>query len=140
MIDISDSTLLFVDDDSQCVQVFEHMFSETDYEIVVATNSKKALELAKIVDVDVVLLDVGLPGMDGYELCSQLKQQKKFEDVPFIFMTGHSDFDNVTKGFALGAFDYLGKPMHLEKARASIQNALMQRHLLKEVRRLNEKV
>lgn len=102
--------LLLVDDDPTNIRVV-HAILEHDYKIRVATNGAKALELAKATPMPaLILLDVVMPGMDGYEVCSQLKASKETRDIPVIFLTGKTEVADETRGFKVGAVDYIHKP------------------------------
>jgi phosphoserine phosphatase RsbU/P len=102
--------LLLVDDDSENIQVV-HSILKDRYKIRVAMNGAKALDLAKVEPApDLILLDVMMPDMDGYEVCRQLKADEKARDIPVIFLTGRTEVADETRGFEVGAVDYIHKP------------------------------
>jgi serine phosphatase RsbU (regulator of sigma subunit) len=102
--------LLLVDDDPTNIKVV-HAILEDDYEIRVATNGAKALELAKAKPMPaLILLDVVMPGMDGYEVCGRLKASAETRDIPVIFLTAKSEVADEIRGFKVGAVDYIHKP------------------------------
>jgi diguanylate cyclase (GGDEF)-like protein len=84
-----------------------------NYEAVSVYEGRKALELCREGQIDVVLLDVDLPDIDGYEVCRQLKANAATADIPVIFITAHNDAENVVQGYNLGAADFIGKPFNL---------------------------
>ncbi len=134
------SRILIVDDTPVNIKVLHNLLRE-DYALSVATSGAGALEIAFSDNrPDLVLLDVMMPEMDGHEVCRRLKADSRTKDVPIIFVTAMSEVEDETKGFALGAVDYITKPIrppivearvatHLELARTrqalAQQNASM---------------
>lgn len=84
-----------------------------NYQTLAAYNGRDALDLCRNGQADIVLLDVDLPDMDGYEVCRQLKADPATADLPVIFITAHNDAENVIQGYNLGAVDFIGKPFNL---------------------------
>jgi putative two-component system response regulator len=106
-----EKTILLVDDDPAVLGVLKECL-RPHYQIRIATTGCKALELARMLPLpDLVLLDVRLPDMGGYEVCSILKQDAQTAPVPVIFLSSHSDVLNITHGLELGAVDYVSKPV-----------------------------
>ena len=106
-----DKTLLVVDDTPVNIQLLTELLKEK-YKIKAATSGEKALMIAaRVPPPDLVLLDVMMPEMDGYEVCRQLKQNPATAHVPVIFVTGHASAEDRQRGLALGAVDYLSKPV-----------------------------
>src|SRR3954451_16319628 len=103
-------TVLLVDDEPANIQIVNSILKDT-YKIRIATNGAKALEIANQVPApDLVLLDVMMPGMDGYEVCTRLKEVEETRDIPVIFLTGQTQIDDETRGSEVGAVDYIHKP------------------------------
>ena len=103
-------TLRLVDDAPANIQIVNSILKEI-YKIRVATSGAKALELAKpSPPLELVLLDVMMPNINGYEVCTQLKSLQKTRDIPVIFLTGQTHVDEETRGFEVGAVDYIHKP------------------------------
>src|SRR6516225_9060149 len=128
-------TLLLVDDDSENLRIVNSILGD-DYRIRVATNGLKALELAKVEPSPrLILLDVIMPYMDGYEVCSQLKADPKTRDIPVIFLTGKTDVADETRGFQVGAVDYIHKPSSPPIVTARVQTHLMLRDARETVAR-----
>ena len=120
-------TLLLVDDDSENLRIVNSILGD-DYRIRVATNGLKALELAKVEPSPrLILLDVIMPYMVGYEVCSQLKADPKTRDIPVIFLTGKTDVADETRGFQVGAVDYIHKPFSPPIVAARVRTHLMLR-------------
>lgn len=121
--------ILIVDDVAENIQVLLSTLKE-EYAILVATNGEKALELAfKEPQPDIILLDIMMPGMDGYEVCERLKADDKTKDIPVIFVTALLESDDEAKGLALGAVDYITKPINPKLVKARVFNHLeLKRH------------
>src|SRR5215831_13013601 len=104
-------TVLVVDDTPANIHILVNLLS-SDYRTKVATNGEGALKLAlKEPQPDLILLDVFMPGMDGYELCRQLKANPVTASIPVLFVTGTASEDDVSKGRSLGAEGFLMKPL-----------------------------
>jgi phosphoserine phosphatase RsbU/P len=132
--------LLLVDDDSENVHVV-HSILKDRYRIRVAMNGSKALELAKVEPLpDLILLDVMMPQMDGYEVCSRLKADPRTRDIPVIFLTGKTDVTDETLGFEVGAVDYIHKPFSPPIVTARVQTQLMLRDAHETVSRQLEAI
>lgn len=108
---------------------------QDDYQIQIATSGAKGLELASDDPPDLILLDIMMPDMDGYETCRQLKLDPRLRDIPVVFVTAMNDAEAETEGFALGAADYLTKPLNIEIARLRIRNLLERERLRRELQR-----
>lgn len=105
-----EQTLLIVDDEPNNIQILMELLG-ADHKILVANNGEKALKIAASdLRPDLILLDVVMPGLDGYEVCRQLKQNKATRKIPVIFITARCSEDDKVKGFELGAVDYITKP------------------------------
>lgn len=120
--------ILVVDDVLANVKVLVETL-RGEYDISVATFGKKALELARQEHPDLILLDVMMPEMDGYEVCTQLKADEKTKDILIIFVTAKDDTLDETKGFELGAVDYIVKPYNKLVVQARVRNHIdLKRH------------
>ncbi|CAN5367646.1 diguanylate cyclase [soil metagenome] len=115
------AVILIVDDEISNIEIMNAAL-EDDYEICFATSGEQALEVARSVLPDLVLLDVLMPGIDGYEVCRTLKGDRLLADVPVIFTTGLDDQDAEAKGLSLGAIDYVTKPIQPMVLRARVRN------------------
>ena len=113
--------LLIVDDESFYTEVLENLLSD-EYDISIARNGNDALALAiEQPQPDLILLDIIMLDMDGYEVCKKLKQNMTTKDIPVIFLTVKSDVDDEVHGFELGAVDYITKPMSPPIVRARVR-------------------
>jgi diguanylate cyclase (GGDEF)-like protein len=115
------ATILIVDDEIANIEIMNAVL-EDDYEVCFATSGEQAVEVAKTVLPDLILLDVMMPGMDGYEVCRVIKQSPKLADVPIIFSTGLGDQDAEARGLSLGAIDYITKPIQPVILSARVRN------------------
>jgi diguanylate cyclase (GGDEF)-like protein len=115
------SLILIVDDDITNIEVLNAVL-EDDYEICFATSGEEAIKIALAVLPDLILLDVLMPGIDGYEVCRRLKEDYLIADVPIIFVTGLGDQEAETRGLLLGAIDYITKPILPVIVRARVRN------------------
>ena len=134
-------TVLLVDDAPSNIQTANSMLKDT-YKIRIATNGAKALELVKVAPYpDLILLDVLMPGMDGYEVCTRLKADPETRDIPVIFLTGQTEIEDETRGFDVGAVDYIHKPFSPAVVKARVQTHLVLREkteLIEQKNRENE--
>ena len=123
MNNVLQSRILVVDDEPANIELIADIF-EHDYEVLFAMNGEKALEIAAAAAPDLILLDVMLPGMDGFEVCSRLKAEPLTRDIPVIFVTGLGDTAAETKGLELGAMDYITKPINPPVVRMRVRNQI----------------
>lgn len=125
--------LLVVDDAPANIQVAQSILKD-EYKIRVATSGAKALELVKVEPVpDLVLLDVMMPEMDGYEVCIRLKAEESTRNIPVIFLTGKTESADETKGLEVGAVDYIRKPFSPAIVKARVRTHLMLRDAREEL-------
>jgi|GEM_PF-3799685 len=115
------SHILIVDDEPFNIGVLVGLF-EDDYEITVAVDGFRAIELAHSTFPDLILLDVMMPGINGYEVCARLKQEPDTKDIPVIFVTGLGEEQSETKGLDVGAVDYVIKPINPGIVRRRVAN------------------
>lgn len=103
-------TILVVDDTSSNIMILSSLLKK-DYKVKVATNGEKAISIVKQDTPDLILLDIMMPGIDGYETCRRIKSEPKYSNIPIIFLTAKSDDEDEIKGFEVGAADYIIKPV-----------------------------
>ncbi|HKX44185.1 MAG TPA: diguanylate cyclase [Burkholderiaceae bacterium] len=115
--------LLVVDDQPINIQAIYRVFAP-DHRVLMATSAAKALTLCKEDPPDLVLLDVVMPGMDGYDVCMRLKADDATRNIPVMFVTSRTDADEETKGLALGAVDFIAKPVNPAVVRARVKTHL----------------
>jgi DNA-binding response OmpR family regulator len=104
--------ILVVDDTPKNLQLLMTILSAEKYTIHVAQDGVQALKKAQAIKPDLILLDVNMPEMDGFETCKQLKSSPATEEIPVIFLTARTETEDIVKGFELGAVDYVTKPFN----------------------------
>ena len=130
---LGQATILVVDDAHENIDVLSGILRE-EYKVKAATTGEKALEIVETSkSIELILLDIMMPGMDGYEVCRQLKADDHSKDIPVIFVSALQDMQDRVKGFAAGGADFLIKPIQpeevLARVKVHVQNARMQRQL-----------
>ncbi len=126
MIDIEfqdKPTILIVDDQPQNIQLLANVLKEK-YKLLIASSAEKAFKIMEKILPDLILLDVMMPEMDGYEVCKILQEHEETKDIPIIFLTAKSDVENVIHGLELGASDYITKPFSIRELNVRINNLL----------------
>ena len=127
--------LLIVDDNPRNIQIVGNILLKKVGQIAYATDAAKALEMTAQVQYDLILLDIMMPGMDGFELCEILRRNKNYANVPIIFLTAKADPSSIVKGFELGANDYVTKPFNSSELSARVETHL---ELFNKTIQLNE--
>ena len=115
--------LLVVDDQPINIQVMHQIFA-SQYQVFMATSGQQALDFCHKTPPDLVLLDVVMPGMDGFEVCQALKADPTTSDIPVIFVTAHTDAAQETRGLDVGAVDFISKPVNPAVVRARVKTQL----------------
>lgn len=128
--------ILVVDDTPANIQMLAAVLKEKGYQISIATNGRQALEVIQRVRPDVILLDVMMPEMDGFETCRRLKESADWRDIPVIFLTARTETEDIVKGFSLGAVDYVAKPFQPAELLARVNTHLTMDRLRRENERL----
>jgi len=105
-----EQSILIVDDVPKNIQLLGSILKEENYELEFATSGKDALEWLDTKSFDLVLLDIMMPEMDGFEVCRRIKENPKTKEVSVIFLTAKADFQSIIQGFEIGASDYITKP------------------------------
>ncbi len=111
----SDYNVLVVDDVVDNIQVAMNVLKEDNYNLTFALNGEEALVLIKENDYDLILLDIMMPGIDGYEVCRQIKKIPSKKDIPIIFLTAKTNIESISEAFDLGAVDYITKPFNTDE-------------------------
>lgn len=133
--------ILIVDDIAENLQLLGNLLLENDYEVSFATNGLQAIESVEYSAPDLILLDVNMPEMDGYEVCTKLKSNEKFKNIPIIFITAKNNTEDIVKGFEVGGVDYITKPFNSKELLSRVSSHSNLKHskelLLKANERLN---
>ncbi len=116
--------LLVVDDNEMNRDILSRRLKRQGYMVAVAEDGYQALKMIKAQQFDLVLLDIMMPGMDGYEVCRRIKSEPQTSGIPIIFITSMSEIQNKTKGFELGAVDYITKPFDVMEVKARVKTHL----------------
>lgn len=130
------SRILIVDDAPANLQALSAILRERRYQISVATNGRQALDVLARVRPDLILLDVLMPEMDGFQTCAAIKAVAEWRDIPIIFLTAKTETDDIVRGFELGAVDYVAKPFHAHELLARVHTHLSMDRLRRENERL----
>ena len=132
----SEITILIVDDTAANLQVLTSIVTSQGYNILLAQSGSEALEAADTYLPDVILLDIMMPGMDGFEVCRLLKEKERTRQIPVIFVTARTDVDAVEKGFDVGGDDYVSKPFNdrelLARLKTHVERYKLQRDIIRE--------
>jgi phosphoserine phosphatase RsbU/P len=130
--------ILVVDDTPANVRLLANMLSTLGYKVRKATGGEMAIEAINMVLPDLILLDINMPGMDGYQVCQALKNQQKTCDIPVIFISALDEIMDKLKGFNVGGVDYITKPFQLVEVQARIKTHISLRLLQKELQLKNQ--
>jgi CheY-like chemotaxis protein/DNA-binding CsgD family transcriptional regulator len=129
----SHPTVMIIDDTPDNLALLSDTLSESGYRVLVATDGALALEQINYVIPDIILLDVMMPGIDGYETCKRLKADPKTAAIPVLFMTALNELDDLLRGFGEGAVDYLVKPIRPPEVLARVEAQISQVRTLQRV-------
>jgi class 3 adenylate cyclase len=128
--------ILIVEDAPPNILALTAILKEQGYQVSAATNGRQALEVLERLRPDLILLDVMMPGMDGFETCAQIKASAQGRDVPLIFLTSRNETTDIVRGFELGAVDYVAKPFNAHELLARVRTHLTLDRLHRENERL----
>ena len=119
-----EAAILIVDDVPANLELLRKLMTEQGYQTYVAPSGERALAIAQRAQPDLILLDVMMPDMDGFETCRRLKQHPLTQRIPVIFMSAKTDTEDVVAGFDIGAVDYIGKPLRMAEVCARVRAQL----------------
>lgn len=137
MNDHSEYVILIVDDNPKNLQLLGSILKENDYKVEFATNGREAIEWIDEQPFDLVLLDIMMPGMDGYETCRFIRQNPENNDMPVIFLTAKTAKESIVKGFDSGAQDFISKPFDKQELLARVGTHLELRTSKLKLREVN---
>jgi signal transduction histidine kinase len=132
--------LLIVDDQPHNLGILFDFLTRSGFKIFVALDGESALQRTEVTKPDLIILDVMMPGIDGFETCKRLKQNPSTQDIPIIFMTALSDTVDKVQGFKLGAVDYITKPIHQEEVLSRIQTHIKLYYLQNQLQTKTEEL
>ena len=131
--------ILVVDDQPNNLKVIANVLND-EYKLFVANSGKNALLVLESEQPNLILLDVMMPEMNGFEVCERIKQNENIKDIPIIFLTAKSDIEDIQRGFEVGAVDYITKPFNLIELKARVKNHIDLYNSQHELKLLNERL
>lgn len=137
-LDFRTYTILIVDDNPANLGLLFNYLDSYGFELMVAQDGESGLEKAEYNQPDIILLDALMPGLDGFEVCRRLKNSALTRDIPVIFMTALTGPEDIVKGFAVGAVDYVTKPIRQEELLARVATHLRLRDLTRQLQLANQ--
>ncbi len=137
MLPSSQRRVLLVDDDAQSIRLLLEVLRPLNLDVLVSTNGQSALEIIAQQTPDLILLDILMPELDGYDVCRAIKTNKETRDIPVIFISAMSETEDESAGLKLGAVDYITKPFHFDIVRSRVQTHLELRTAYRELARIN---
>jgi len=114
------ATILIVDDNPSNVEIAASLLSGEQYNVEFALSGEEALQWVSLASFDLILMDIMMPGLDGYETSQRIKEVEAYKDVPIIFLTAKTDTESLNKAFDAGGVDYLTKPFRPEELLARV--------------------
>ncbi len=135
---ISKSKILVVDDVRINFEILRRTLLPEGYKLFFANNGKTALELVSIDKPDLILMDLTMPELDGFETCSLLKNSENTKDIPVIFVTGSSGTDEILRGFELGCVDYITKPFCMDEVRVRVRAHIQLLNVCNQLKEKNQ--
>ncbi len=135
---MSVSHLLIVDDIAKNIQVAASVLKNEECKISFAQSGEKALEILAKEKIDLVLLDVMMPNMDGFEVCERIRENPDFKNIPVIFLTAKTDTQSITRAFQLGGVDYISKPFNNDELLARVRTHLRLHNALEQIEDQNK--
>nr|WP_290665344.1 response regulator [Ardenticatena sp.] len=124
--------VLIVDDEPNIVISIEFLMRQAGYDVQIAHNGEEAMALISANPPDVVILDIMLPGIDGFEVCQWIREHKEWDDVKIVMLTAKGRDMEISKGFALGADAYITKPFSTRHLVKEVQRVLHERHNMQD--------
>jgi signal transduction histidine kinase len=132
--------ILIVDDTPANLRLLSNMLTEQAYKVRAVINGAMALTAARLAPPDLVLLDINMPGMSGYEVCQALKQDPRTCDIPVIFISALDEVRDKVKAFTVGGVDYITKPFQLEEVLARVETHLALQNLQRQLQSANQEL
>lgn len=133
--------ILVVDDYTENVELLEELLSSNGYDVSTADDGDEALKIAHKELPDLILLDIMMPKMDGYEVCEALREAKNTKDIPIIFVTAKTEVKDWTHAiFNMGANSYITKPINAKKLLEKVKSVLKMKHSRDELRKTRERL
>ncbi|MEJ2158778.1 MAG: response regulator [Desulfobacteraceae bacterium] len=125
----NDNTILVVDDNPENLKLLHELLAEQNFNVRIASNGSRALSTISMEAPDLILLDIMMPEMDGFEVCRQLKENDETAKIPIIFISARYETIDKVKAFSIGGVDYITKPFEAEEVLARVKTHLTLRFL-----------
>lgn len=138
--EISNSSILVVDDNKENLKVVSNFLKEIGYQIALALNAQDALNILQENEIDLILLDIMMPEVDGYTLCRQIKAIEMLKDIPVIFLTAKTETSDLVEGFKAGGVDYITKPFQKEELIVRVRNHIELANSRKQILKQAEQI
>jgi diguanylate cyclase (GGDEF)-like protein len=132
--------ILIVDDEKLNIELAALYLQEEGYKISFAINAEGVIESVMTNDISLILLDINMPGKDGFDICAMLKEDVKTKDIPIIFLTAQTDIEYVSKAFEVGGVDYISKPFNGVELKARVRTHLQNVAYLDEIKHKQSKL
>jgi len=132
--------ILIVDDAMFNIDMVMAYLESEKYKIDYALGAQAALEIISKKNIDLILLDINMPKVNGFEVCKMLKSDTKTKDIPIVFLTANSDVDSISKAFEVGGVDYINKPFNPQELIARVKTHLQSRVYLREIKEKQSKL
>ena len=132
--------ILIVDDEKFNIEIVAAYLKEEQYRLSFALNAEAVMKTVSRVDIDLILLDINMPDIDGFQICSMLKSEAKTKDIPIIFLTAHNDVDYISRAFEVGGVDYINKPFNSIELLARVKTHLQNKAYLEEIKSKQSKL
>lgn len=123
--DVKNANILVVDDEPEITEIIEAFLDNAGYNVQVENSPTEAVELAKKLNPDLILLDIMMPGTDGYQVCNRIKEEPRLANTPVIFLTGKDSKDDQGRSFQVGGDMYIKKPFNCERLLEIVNIVLM---------------
>jgi DNA-binding response OmpR family regulator len=136
MNDREKDMILIIDDNPQSIKLLGNILDSKGYSTAVAMNGTEALKFLENEIPDLILLDIMMPGMDGFEVCRSIKMNKNASETPVIFLTAKKEIDDLVRGFEVGGVDYVTKPFNSNELLIRVKTHLDLKKARDEIRRL----
>jgi DNA-binding response OmpR family regulator len=132
--------VLIVDDNPDNLNTLSRTLESFGYNVIAAPGEELALQIATDTPPDLILLDIVMPGIDGYEICRRLKKNPATAEIPVIFITAKGEIDSLVEGFTVGGIDYITKPFKEEEVKARVETHLKIHQLTAELLTKNDEL
>ena len=140
MLNLTNSTILIVDDTPTNIDLLNLVLQRRSYRVRVADSGQRALDQVALEPPDLILLDIMMPGLDGFETCGRLKLNPDHSKIPVIFITALDEMKDKLRGFQVGGVDFITKPFQAEEVLARVKTHLTIQKLYTDLERKNEKL